>query len=174
MCTCMRVRVRACACVCVCVHAYACACVYIYVFVCVCVYIRCGVATISRLLKIIGLFCRISSVLLGSFAKETYYFKMPTNRSHPICIPVPIRVLAPCSSVCTFMSTFVFVCVCVYIVYGMRTCADKSSGAIYPGVPPAHQHINTRRLFSIRCGTCTGQLLKRTCVCVCLHVCTCV
>jgi len=30
-----------------------------------------GVATISRLRKIIGLFCRISSLLQGSFAKET-------------------------------------------------------------------------------------------------------
>jgi len=46
--------------------------------------IRYGVATISRLLKIIGLFCRISSLLYGSFAKETYIFKEPTNRSHPI------------------------------------------------------------------------------------------
>ena len=36
------------------------------------------------LLKIIGLFCRISSLLLGSFAKETYNFKKRTNRSHPI------------------------------------------------------------------------------------------
>jgi len=34
------------------------------------------------LLKIVGLFCRISSFLLGSFAKETYKFKEPTNRSH--------------------------------------------------------------------------------------------
>jgi len=43
-----------------------------------------GVATISRLLKIIGLFCRISSPLWGSFAKDTYNFKEPTHRSHPI------------------------------------------------------------------------------------------
>jgi len=42
------------------------------------------VATISRLLKIIGLFGRISSLFKGSFAKETYHFKEPTNRSHPI------------------------------------------------------------------------------------------
>jgi len=52
-----------------------------------------GVATISRLIKIIGLYCRISSLLYGSFAKETYNFKEPTNRSHPIgralhrCLP---------------------------------------------------------------------------------------
>jgi len=43
-----------------------------------------GVATISRLLKIICLFCRISSLLQGSFAKETCNFKKPTNRSYPI------------------------------------------------------------------------------------------
>jgi len=43
-----------------------------------------GVATISRLLKIIGLFCRIQSLLWGSSAKETCNFKEPTNRSLPI------------------------------------------------------------------------------------------
>ena len=43
-----------------------------------------GLATISRLLKIIGPFCRIWSLLQCSFAKETYIFKEPTNRSHPI------------------------------------------------------------------------------------------
>jgi len=44
------------------------------------------VVTISRLLKIIGLFCRISSLLQGSFAKEPCDLKEPTSRSHPICI----------------------------------------------------------------------------------------
>ena len=44
------------------------------------------VATISRLLEKKGLFCRISSALLGSFAKETYNFKEPTNCSHPIWV----------------------------------------------------------------------------------------
>jgi len=43
---------------------------------------RYGVATISRLLKIIGRFCRISSLLWGSFAKETCNFKEPTSLSH--------------------------------------------------------------------------------------------
>jgi len=43
-----------------------------------------GVAPIGWLFTIIGLFCRISSLLQGSFAKETYHFKEPTNRSHPI------------------------------------------------------------------------------------------
>jgi len=43
-----------------------------------------GVATNSRLLKIIGLFAEYRSLLKGSFAKESYNFKEPTNRSHPI------------------------------------------------------------------------------------------
>jgi len=42
-----------------------------------------GVASISRLLKIIGVFCNRSILLQGSFAKETYNFKEPTHRSHP-------------------------------------------------------------------------------------------
>jgi len=45
-----------------------------------------GMATITRLLQIIGIFCRISSLLKGFFAKEKVYnFKEPTSRSHPTC-----------------------------------------------------------------------------------------
>ena len=43
---------------------------------------------ISGLLKIIDLFCRISSLLQSSFAKETYVLREPTNRSHPILTTV--------------------------------------------------------------------------------------
>ena len=38
----------------------------------------------------IGLFCRIVSLLLGSFAEETYYFIDPTNQSHPIGLLRPV------------------------------------------------------------------------------------
>jgi len=43
-----------------------------------------GVASISRLLKIIGLFCKRALQKRLYSAKETYDFKEPTNRSHPI------------------------------------------------------------------------------------------
>ena len=43
-----------------------------------------GVATISRLLKMIGLFCKRALKKRRYSAKETYNFKEPTNRSHPI------------------------------------------------------------------------------------------
>jgi len=47
-------------------------------------YVGCGVATISRLLKIIGLFCKRALQKRLYSAKETCNFKEPTNRSHPI------------------------------------------------------------------------------------------
>ena len=62
-------------CLCVCVCVCTCVFVYMYVQVCVCVcvsatvflpkhmtYHAYGVATISRLLQILGLFCRIQSL----------------------------------------------------------------------------------------------------------------
>jgi len=43
-----------------------------------------GVASTSRLLKIIGLFCKRALWKRRYSAKETYNFKEPTTRSHPI------------------------------------------------------------------------------------------
>jgi len=43
-----------------------------------------GVATVRRIDRTIGLFCRILLLLLGSFAKETYILIDPTNQSHLI------------------------------------------------------------------------------------------
>ena len=40
--------------------------------------------TVSRIDKIIGLFCRISSLVWASFAKETYNLIDPASQSHPI------------------------------------------------------------------------------------------
>jgi len=49
-------------------------------------YSRCeyGVATIGRLLEILGLFCKKALEKRPYSANETYNFKEPTNRSHPI------------------------------------------------------------------------------------------
>ena len=51
-----------------------------------CTVIIYGVATVSRIDQIIGLFCRIASLLYVSFAKETYNFIDPTNCSHHSCL----------------------------------------------------------------------------------------
>jgi len=47
-----------------------------------------GVASTSRLLKIIGLFCKRSLSKRRSSAKETKNLKEPTDCSHPICIGI--------------------------------------------------------------------------------------
>jgi len=90
-----------------------------------------GMATVSRLLKNIRLFCRISSLLLGSFAKETYHFKEPNNRSHPMTPYYTLRVhhmWTPhnCRQLCTYMyirhvytyTTYVlYIHICAYTTY---------------------------------------------------------
>jgi len=45
-----------------------------------------GVATIGRILNIMGLFCKRALQKRLYSAKETYDFQEPTNRSHPICV----------------------------------------------------------------------------------------
>ena len=45
-----------------------------------------GVATACSLPKNIGLFCERALQNSGSFAKETYIFREPTSRSHPIAV----------------------------------------------------------------------------------------
>jgi len=70
-----------------------------------CVYVY-GVAAISRLLKIMGLFCRLSGFYRALLQKKTYNLKEPTNCSHPISIMYR-RVWIDDMRVC------VCVCVCV-------------------------------------------------------------
>ena len=73
-----------------------------------------AVATISRMLKYIGLFAEYKSLLYSSFAKEAYIFENPTNRNHPV------RYLYVCVSdfMCVwrgFMCACVCACMCVCV-----------------------------------------------------------
>ena len=82
-------------CVCMCVCTCVCVCECECVRMCVCESNR-GKQERGRVCErelfvgrtvyahITGLFCRISSILWGSFAKETYNLIDPTNQSHPI------------------------------------------------------------------------------------------
>jgi len=105
MCVCVFMCVRMCVCVYACVYMGAHLFVYMntggWLYICPTVtaliisalsstrILRCdpvyyGVATMGRLLKIIGLFCKRAIYKKLHSAKETYNFKEPTNRSHPI------------------------------------------------------------------------------------------
>ena len=83
-------------CVCVCVYEDACFDIYTDTY---------GVAMISRLLKIIGLFCKRALQKRRYSAKETYNFAKPTNRSHPISIYARMYV-----NVCMYVCIYVYVC----------------------------------------------------------------
>jgi len=69
----------------------------------VCDMIQYGVATVSRIDEIIGLFCRILSLLYGPFTKETCNFIDPTNQSHPI---ICVRMT------CSYARDVTHACVC--------------------------------------------------------------
>ena len=67
-----------------------------------------GVATASRLLKIIVLFCKRALWNRPYSAKETYNLKEPTNRSHPIWIFADLfTILLPLSHSLTRTHTHV-------------------------------------------------------------------
>jgi len=84
---------------------------YIYIYVTY----RYGMATISRLLKIIDLFCKRAHQKRRYSAKETYNFKEPTTRSHPIwymhtCTCTKIRVIYIYMHTCIHVNVYKFVC----------------------------------------------------------------
>jgi len=89
-----------------------------------------GVATISRLLKIIGLFCKRDLLKKRYSTKETYNFKEPTNRSHPLLCNVCVRVCMCmllvlfwwCLAQTTLQTTGVCVCVCVCVCACVCVC----------------------------------------------------
>jgi len=63
-----------------------------------------GVATISRMLKNIGLFCKRDLQKRPIFCKETYIFKHPTPRSHPIRVYTHVYV-----HICTYMYAYTYI-----------------------------------------------------------------
>jgi len=67
--------------------------------------------------RIIGLFCRISSLLQVSFAKETYHFKEPTSRSHHTIYWLSINIWP----ISTWCMTYQYLYGCMI---SMNTCID--------------------------------------------------
>jgi len=114
---------------------------------------RYGVARISRFLKIIGLFCRISSLSLVSFTKETYNFKEPTIGSQPISIGSRLHVFA-----LTYISTYMHAYIHTYI----HACTQKYTLTYTNTNPPCHTYIHTNN-------TATQCINQKTTFCVYIH-----
>jgi len=62
------------------------------------------VATMSRLLKIVGFLCKRALYKRLYSAKEPYDFKEPTNRSHPTWRYIPIHIIRSQKWRCTWTS----------------------------------------------------------------------
>jgi len=94
------------------------------------------VATISRMLKNIGLFCKRALQKRPVFCKETCIFKHPTHRSHPISE--------------MDKQTYIHICtpiyICIYkgagIYRGMHTRAERNSN-VYTYALSIYVHIKT-------------------------------
>jgi len=78
-----------------------------------------GVDTISRLLKMIGLVCKRALWKRRYSAKETYHFKEPTKRSHPIVIPSQYYCVCVC------------VCLSVLRIYCLHSIVHVSHDSFY-------------------------------------------
>jgi len=71
------------------------------------------VATISRLIKITGLFCKRALQKRLYSAKETYNFQEPTNRSHPI--QVLLQLLTHQLFIYIYLNTYIHKYISIYM-----------------------------------------------------------
>jgi len=97
-----------------------------------------GVASVSRINKIIGLFCKRALQKRRYSAKETYDFIDPTDRSHPIC------VLHICDMTHYICVSHVCVHVCRDVCMCDVTCAYATSHVTRAHIHP-HQYILYKR-----------------------------
>jgi len=81
-----------------------------------------GVATISRLLQIIGLFCKRVLQKRPIFPKERYNFKEPTNRSHSVCTYTVVCARWLLSENILTTNSISIMC-CVFYNFSKVTCA---------------------------------------------------
>jgi len=81
-----------------------------------------GVASTSRLLKIIGLFCKRALYKRLYSTKETYNFKEPTNRSHPIARQCAVGMRHDSFNICDMTHS----CMCfdslIHVTWHIHTC----------------------------------------------------
>ena len=91
----------------ICKFTYTCENIYGYAY---------WVATVSRLLKIIGLFCKRALYKRRYSAKETYNFKESTNRSHPIALLALLEQLTfGYINIHEYIYIHVYVYICIYL-----------------------------------------------------------
>jgi len=113
---------------------------------------RYRVATISRLLKITSLFCRVYSLLCGSFARETCNFKEPTNRSHLIALfssvhaEISLQIYIQISfHIHVYKSLYIYIYTVLFVIW---TCRDLFSHIYVQSCDTTHPYKWTRLIHS--------------------------
>ena len=123
-----------------------------------------GVASVSRIEKIIGLFCKRALSKRRYSAKETYHLINPTDRSHPKCVA--------CACAC--------VCVCVYIHMYTCVCTSVFGTSTLRCIVSACTYTHGVRMFMVYvCSKCTYvqsvrifMVYVHSCACVCVCGCS--
>jgi len=107
------------------IYVYVDECTRAYTYIPVCGCMNMGWLWLVGSLKVqdksqmISLFCRISFLLQGSFAKESYDFKDPTNRSHPIQCNMPCRG-SVMKCIYVYICIYIHLYVCTYMIVHQR------------------------------------------------------
>ena len=121
-----------CVCHCICIHLHVThmilkPCIYIYIYMS---HTQYGVAAISRLLQSTGLFCRIQSLLQGSFAKETCNFRSTchTRDTESLYIHLYLHsthtIPKPSLLSMNLRRVYIYTCVCRGLCTCISTCAS--------------------------------------------------
>ena len=96
-----------------------------------------GVATISKLLKIIRLFCKRALYKIDYSAKETYNFKEPTNHSHPILIYILLILIFQKLPIGSSLYIHIHIYRCILLIQELTfatVCSTDASMCIVNGV----------------------------------------
>ena len=149
-----------------------------------------GVATISRLLKIIGLFCKRALWKRLYSAKETCNFKEPTNRSHPICTHIlrtdqndrdaRVSTFAHMHTLCTHIHTLMYTLThprtYTHIVTHLHVYTHKDTHTHTHTYTRTHTHISTHshtRTHARSPYQSQGDRQQTVCRGVCIYMCVC-
>jgi len=120
--------------ICICIHKYTYLYIYIYMYISIYIYMpmhsthtqsgqilptfyhACGVAMISRRLKIRGFFCKRTLEKRLYSEKENCNFKEPANRSHHIVHSLNLKLL----NLLTYHTyihiyEYIYMCICMYV-----------------------------------------------------------
>jgi len=127
-----------------------------------------GLATCSRLPKILGLFCKRALWKKRYSAKETYNFEEPTTCSHPICV----YWLRVCMSI--YLCTHICVCICIHTKRDTKSAHMCVCRCIHTHRETQRQAVSGTSLVSASFQTYEWVTSPHTCTYIYIYICICI